>query len=215
MQFDWNGSSITAQPGDTIASALYRSGVRTFTHSYEYGRPRGLFCLTGACPNCMVNVDGVPNVRSCCTPVRDGLKVLAQNQNVYRGVESSTLKPFPPAPPLVEAPQHYEHVYLQFDVVVIGGGPAGIEAAQSAAAKAQHVALLEKQAELPSSAWGLQPIPIPPALAYTKAICWAQCRSITRSPTRRRFFICGPVTWSWPLAPMKHSYCLRITICPA
>jgi sarcosine oxidase subunit alpha len=152
MQFSWNGGNIHAQPGDTIASALYRSGVRTFTHSYEYGRPRGLFCLTGACPNCMVNVDGVPNVRSCTTPVRDGLKVLAQNQNVYRGLESSALKPFPPAPMLVEGLQHYEHVYLQYDVVVVGGGPSGIEAAQAAAARGQQVALLEKQPELPSLA---------------------------------------------------------------
>ncbi len=29
--FEWNGNSVTAKPGDTVASALYRSGVRTFT----------------------------------------------------------------------------------------------------------------------------------------------------------------------------------------
>ena len=67
--FHWNGNTVEAQPGDTVASALYRSGVRTFTYSYQHGRPRGLLCLTGSCPNCMVNVDGVPNVR-CCTPAR-------------------------------------------------------------------------------------------------------------------------------------------------
>ena len=149
MDFHWNGSTIQAEPGDTVASALYRSGIRTFTHSYEYGRPRGLLCLTGACPNCMVNVDGVPNVRSCTTPVRDGLTVLAQNQNVYRGVDSPALKPFPPAPPLVETPNHYQHAYLQFDVVVVGAGPAGIEAALAAAAQGHQVALLEKQPGLP------------------------------------------------------------------
>ncbi len=152
MDFLWNGSTISAEPGDTVASALYRSGVRTFTHSYEYGRPRGVLCLTGACPNCMVNVDGVPNVRSCTIPVRNGLTVLSQNQNVYRGVDSPTLKPFPPAPPLAEAPNHYEHAYLQFDVVVIGGGPYGVEAARAAAAHGQHVALLEKQPDLPELA---------------------------------------------------------------
>ena len=30
--FAWNGSTVAAKPGDTIASALYRSGVRTFTY---------------------------------------------------------------------------------------------------------------------------------------------------------------------------------------
>jgi sarcosine oxidase subunit alpha len=163
MQFSWKGSIMNAQPGDTIASALFRSGVRTFTHSYEYGRPRGIFCLTGACPNCMVNVDGVPNVRSCTAPVQDGLTVLAQNQNVYRGLESPTLKPFPPAPALVEGPQHYEHVYLQFDVVVVGGGPSGIEAARAAAVQGQQVALLEKQSDLP---------PLPGVANFANTTCF-------------------------------------------
>jgi sarcosine oxidase, subunit alpha len=146
--FQWNGSTVAAEPGDSIASALYRSGVRTFTYSYQYGRPRGLLCLAGNCPNCMVNVDGVPNIRSCMTPARSGLTVLSQNQNVYRGFDSPAVKRFPAAPALAELEHHYEHKYLHFDVVVIGGGRHGVEAALASAAEGKQVALLEKEAVL-------------------------------------------------------------------
>ena len=31
--------------------------------------------MTGDCPNCLINVDGMPAVRSCCTPARAGMAV--------------------------------------------------------------------------------------------------------------------------------------------
>ncbi len=63
------------EDGDTVASALYRHGVRTFTRSLKYHRRRGLYCGTGDCPNCLIRVDGVPAVRSCTTPVAEGMQV--------------------------------------------------------------------------------------------------------------------------------------------
>jgi sarcosine oxidase subunit alpha len=66
---------IPVEDGDTIASALYRAELRTFSRSLKYHRRRGLFCGTGDCPNCLVSVDGVPGVRSCVTPARDRMRV--------------------------------------------------------------------------------------------------------------------------------------------
>ena len=77
--FEFDGRPVQTQPGDTVGSALYRAGRRVFTRSFKYHRPRGLLCAAGRCPNCLVNVDGVPNVRACMTPVREGMVVTHQN----------------------------------------------------------------------------------------------------------------------------------------
>jgi sarcosine oxidase, subunit alpha len=68
----FEGGRVDVEPGDTVASALYRAGVRTFTRSLKYHRRRAPYCLTGDCPNCLVNVDGEPGVRACVTGARDG-----------------------------------------------------------------------------------------------------------------------------------------------
>ena len=89
MKFRFHERVVEAQPGDTIAAALYRNGQRVFSRSFKYHRPRGLLCVSGRCPNCLMNVDGVPNVRTCMTPVRDGMKV--KGQNAYPSLDTDFL----------------------------------------------------------------------------------------------------------------------------
>ncbi len=77
--FEFDGNKIKGYKGDTIASALYGAGVRIFSRSFKYHRPRGLLCVEGNCPNCLVTVDGVPNVRCCQKSIREGMIVKSQN----------------------------------------------------------------------------------------------------------------------------------------
>lgn len=93
LTFYFEGKEIRAYEGDTIASALYASGVRVFARSFKYHRPRGLLCVSGSCPNCMMSVDGRPNIRACAEPARQGARVEHQNawpsldHDLYSGVE--------------------------------------------------------------------------------------------------------------------------------
>ena len=73
--FEFEGRALPFEPGDTIASALYRDGVRTLSRSLKYHRRRGLYCGTGDCPNCLMTVDGKPAVHACATPCGDGMQV--------------------------------------------------------------------------------------------------------------------------------------------
>jgi sarcosine oxidase subunit alpha len=79
VSFTFGGRSYRGLAGDTVASALYVAGVRIFSRSFKYHRPRGLLCCRGHCPNCLVNVDGIPNVRACTEPLREGQCVVAQH----------------------------------------------------------------------------------------------------------------------------------------
>src|SRR6266568_9114908 len=79
LTFSFDDETVEGFEGDTIASALYAGGRRVFSRSFKYHRPRGLLCCSGACPNCMMEVDGVPNVRVCAEPVREGAQVRSQN----------------------------------------------------------------------------------------------------------------------------------------
>jgi sarcosine oxidase subunit alpha len=79
VSFTFAGWKVTGFEGDTIASAAFAAGKRVFSRSFKYHRPRGLLCCSGHCPNCLMTVDGVPNVRVCTEPVRGGAVVEGQN----------------------------------------------------------------------------------------------------------------------------------------
>jgi sarcosine oxidase subunit alpha len=75
LTFTFDGKPVRAHEGDTIASALFAGGRRTFSRSFKYHRPRGLLCCAGQCPNCLVQVGDSPGVRACTEPVTQGLEV--------------------------------------------------------------------------------------------------------------------------------------------
>ena len=85
ISFTFDGKPVAALGGDTIGSALYAAGQRTFSRSFKYHRRRGLMCCAGHCPNCMVAVDGAPGVRACTEPVREGMTV--EHLNAQPGLE--------------------------------------------------------------------------------------------------------------------------------
>lgn len=75
----FNGKPIKAYEGETVAAALYAAGVRVFSRSFRWHRPRGFFCAIGKCSACMMEVDGIPNVRTCKIYVRDGMQIRTQS----------------------------------------------------------------------------------------------------------------------------------------
>lgn len=79
FRFEFNGHLVEAVPGDTVASALIASGHDTFSRSIKYHRPRGAYCLSGRCSNCLVRIDGLPNQFACTTPARPDMHVSVQN----------------------------------------------------------------------------------------------------------------------------------------
>ena len=79
VEFEFDGKTIRAQAGQTVTGALHAAGEHILSRSFKYHRPRGLFCGTGRCPNCLCTVNGTPNVRICTVPAEAGLVVNTQN----------------------------------------------------------------------------------------------------------------------------------------
>ncbi len=78
-RLSYRGKTYEGLAGDTVATALFAGGVRVFARSLKYHRPRGLYSLDGECSNTCMDVDGVPNVRTENTLLKDGMAVMAQN----------------------------------------------------------------------------------------------------------------------------------------
>ena len=77
MIFNWNGRSLEAMPGDTIAMALWRHGIRALGNSRKRHRPLG---ASGAyVQGSLVQVNGRPHVRAEDTLVEANMNVRAQN----------------------------------------------------------------------------------------------------------------------------------------
>ena len=87
LRFTFDGQELLAFEGETVAAALLATGRRAFRRTGRREEPRGLFCGMGVCFDCLVCIDGRPNVRACQAPVAAGLHVKSQHgQGVWEDV---------------------------------------------------------------------------------------------------------------------------------
>jgi aerobic-type carbon monoxide dehydrogenase small subunit (CoxS/CutS family) len=75
-----DGRPIPATDGQSLADALLAAGVSTFRTTAS-GEPRGPHCNMGICHECRMVVDGTPNVRTCMTPARPGVRARTQHDD--------------------------------------------------------------------------------------------------------------------------------------
>src|SRR5438552_6850768 len=177
-----DGDAIEAQLEDSVAAALLRAGVTTFTRSIKYHRPRGPFCFAGSCGQCLMRIDGVPSLPACRVQAAEGMRCVRQNGPL--GVENDLFRAadflFPEGldhhhlmvrsrllgrvalevarrlaglgelPDSVQASQ--PGALREEQVVVVGGGPAGMSAAIAAAHRGARVLLLERDDRLGGAA---------------------------------------------------------------
>ncbi|HYF09201.1 MAG TPA: (2Fe-2S)-binding protein [Acetobacteraceae bacterium] len=74
----WDGAPIPARRGEPLAAALLAAGITVLRETAVGGAARGPYCMMGACFDCLVEVEGRPNVQACLVPVRDGLHARPQ-----------------------------------------------------------------------------------------------------------------------------------------
>ena len=78
FEIEVDGHPVEAYEGETIAAALVASGRRVVRYTPKRNEPRGLYCGIGMCFDCVMTVDGVPNVRICTTPAKPGMRIQIQ-----------------------------------------------------------------------------------------------------------------------------------------
>lgn len=240
LSFSFAGRRLEGFAGDTVASAMWGAGIRTFSRSFEYHRPRGLYDLEGEGSSQLVAIDGVPNRSAGTVLLREGMSVGAQNLTGLSGAPrggASGAGPgrdrfafldrfgrFMPAGfyyrmfhrPAAAWPFFADRMramaglgvldvdrpfdegqraelYLHADVAVLGGGPAGMTAALTAAEHVDRVCLFEARPRLGGHLdWRVRPLDGVPLHERARELA----ERVEAHP-RIRTFTSAPVTGVW------------------
>ena len=115
ITFTWNGETLAGYEDEMIASALIANDIHIFGHHAKDRSPQGIFCANGQCSQCLVTADGLP-VKSCMTPLREGMRI-------------ESIEGLPKLPEDDDAPALREPPSREVEVLILGGGPAGLSAA--------------------------------------------------------------------------------------
>lgn len=74
-----DGEPVSGMDGQSVAGMLLGSG-RMSWRTTRSGAPRGVFCGIGACFDCLLTVNGVPDVRACRRRAVDGDEIRTQSR---------------------------------------------------------------------------------------------------------------------------------------
>jgi sarcosine oxidase subunit alpha len=142
IRFSFDGAEYEGFEGDTLASALLANGVVGGFRSPILGRPRGVFSAGAEEPNAFVEISEPwfdPIVAATTVPLVDGL-VAESRTGVGRlrlGARDGVRR---------------EHRNAHVETLVVGGGPAGLEAAATAVGRGDRVLLVEERARIAGDA---------------------------------------------------------------
>lgn len=76
----FEGQTIEVPAGISVAAAVLGHAHAGYCcHHPVDGSKRAPYCLMGVCFECMMEIDGVPNVQSCLVQVREGMVVRRLN----------------------------------------------------------------------------------------------------------------------------------------
>lgn len=78
IRFTFDGKTMEGFEGEPIAIALRSNGVLIHRYTARRNEPRGMFCAIGRCTDCIMVVDGKPNIRTCVEALKEGMVVQTQ-----------------------------------------------------------------------------------------------------------------------------------------
>lgn len=78
-----DGDPLTGVAGQTIAGVMLAAGRRSWRQTAS-GAPRGVFCGIGVCFDCLLTVNGAPDVRACRRRAQNGDVVTTQSRREPR-----------------------------------------------------------------------------------------------------------------------------------
>jgi D-hydroxyproline dehydrogenase subunit gamma len=79
VEIAFEGRTYRGVRGQSIAGILLANNVIAWRTTGDLQAPRGLFCGIGICFDCVVTVDGLPDVRACLRRARGGEQVDRQH----------------------------------------------------------------------------------------------------------------------------------------
>ena len=74
-----NGKKIKANNGESVAATLLENNISFFKNNEVSNEKRSAYCMMGVCYDCLVEIDGAPNMQSCMIKTVSGMIIKTQN----------------------------------------------------------------------------------------------------------------------------------------